>query len=86
MTGLVIAATAYAGRYGIQVWQAFKARPASPVAFRKFYQGGFQPQMTRREAALILGVRYIIYITTKSSIHLHVFLYYELCVFNGLNV
>ncbi|CAH1452163.1 mitochondrial import inner membrane translocase subunit TIM14-3 [Lactuca sativa] len=57
MTGLAVAAAAYAGRYGIQAWQAFKARPASPAAFRKFYQGGFQPQMTRREAALILGVR-----------------------------
>lgn len=56
MAGLAVAAAAYAGRYGIQAWNAFKARPASP-AFRKFYQGGFQPQMTRREAALILGVR-----------------------------
>ncbi|CAH1452159.1 unnamed protein product [Lactuca virosa] len=57
MTGLAVAAVAYAGRYGIQAWQDFKARPASPVAFRKFYQGGFQSKMTRREAALILGVR-----------------------------
>ncbi|CAI9289590.1 unnamed protein product [Lactuca saligna] len=57
MTGLAVAAAAYAGRYGIQAWQAFKARPASPAAFRKFYQGGFHPQMTRREVALILGVR-----------------------------
>ncbi|CAN4117020.1 unnamed protein product [Withania somnifera] len=24
---------------------------------RKFYEGGFQPKMNRREAALILGVR-----------------------------
>ncbi|KAH7300090.1 hypothetical protein KP509_24G044700 [Ceratopteris richardii] len=24
---------------------------------RKFYDGGFQPVMTRREAALILGIR-----------------------------
>ncbi|KAJ7295309.1 hypothetical protein O6H91_Y198400 [Diphasiastrum complanatum] len=24
---------------------------------RRFYEGGFQPTMTRREAALILGVR-----------------------------
>ncbi|KAK9072763.1 hypothetical protein SSX86_009198 [Deinandra increscens subsp. villosa] len=56
IVGLAVAGTAYAGRYGIQAWNAFKARPVGP-AFRKFYQGGFQPQMTRREAALILGVR-----------------------------
>ncbi|KAI0497414.1 hypothetical protein KFK09_020638 [Dendrobium nobile] len=24
---------------------------------RRFYEGGFQPSMTRREAALILGIR-----------------------------
>lgn len=56
MIGLAVASGATAARYGIQAWSAFKARPATP-AFRKFYQGGFQPQMTRREAALILGVR-----------------------------
>lgn len=38
----------------IQAWQAFKARPV----VRRFYPGGFEPQMTRREAALILGVRF----------------------------
>ncbi|CAL0321381.1 unnamed protein product [Lupinus luteus] len=54
MAGLAVAAAAYAGRYGIQAWQAFKARPPT---MRKFYEGGFQPTMTRREAALILGVR-----------------------------
>lgn len=55
MAGLAVAAAAYAGRYGIQAWQAFKARPPS---MRKFYEGGFQQTMTKREAALILGVRY----------------------------
>ncbi|KAK9684025.1 hypothetical protein RND81_10G181400 [Saponaria officinalis] len=52
--GLAVAAAALAGRYGIQAWQSFKARPPKP---RRFYEGGFQPKMTRREAALILGVR-----------------------------
>ncbi|KAL3531904.1 hypothetical protein ACH5RR_005425 [Cinchona calisaya] len=56
VAGLAVAAAAYAGRYGIQAWQAFKARPPT-VRMRKFYEGGFQPKMTRREAALILGVR-----------------------------
>ncbi|KAI9121950.1 hypothetical protein K1719_006639 [Acacia pycnantha] len=54
MAGLAVAAAAYAGRYGIQAWQAFKA---GPPRLRNFYEGGFQPTMTRREAALILGVR-----------------------------
>ncbi|KAL3614027.1 hypothetical protein CASFOL_042101 [Castilleja foliolosa] len=56
IAGLTIAAAAYAGKYSIQAWQVFKSRPAT-VRMRKFYEGGFQPKMTRREAALILGVR-----------------------------
>ncbi|KAH7553609.1 hypothetical protein ACOSP7_029610 [Xanthoceras sorbifolium] len=56
MAGLAVAAAAYAGKYGIQAWQAFKARPPT-ARMRKFYEGGFQPVMNRREAALILGVR-----------------------------
>ncbi|GFP85919.1 mitochondrial import inner membrane translocase subunit tim14-3, partial [Phtheirospermum japonicum] len=56
IAGLTVAAAAYAGKYGIQAWHAFKARPPT-ARMRKFYEGGFQPKMTRREAALILGVR-----------------------------
>lgn len=56
VTGLAIAAAAYAGRYGIRAWQAFKARPPT-ARVRRFYEGGFQSTMTRREAALILGLR-----------------------------
>lgn len=56
VAGLCVAATALAGRYGIQAWQAFKARPPT-ARIRRFYEGGFQQTMTRREAALILGVR-----------------------------
>ncbi|XP_015086697.1 mitochondrial import inner membrane translocase subunit TIM14-2 [Solanum pennellii] len=56
VAGMAIAAAAYASRYGIQAWQAFKARPPT-VRMRKFYEGGFQPKMNKREAALILGVR-----------------------------
>jgi len=26
----------------------------------KYYKGGFEPKMTKREASLILGVRYVI--------------------------
>ncbi|CAA7044421.1 unnamed protein product [Microthlaspi erraticum] len=56
IAGVAVAAAAYAGKYGIEAWQAFKARPPRP-RLRKFYEGGFQATMTRREAALILGVR-----------------------------
>lgn len=56
IAGLAVAATAMAGKYGIQAWHSFKSRPPRPIS-RKFYDGGFQPTMTRREAALILGVR-----------------------------
>lgn len=56
LAGLAVAAAALAGRYGIQAWHAFKTRPPKPK-LRKFYDGGFQPTMTKREAALILGIR-----------------------------
>lgn len=56
IAGIAIAAAALAGRYGIQAWQALKARPPKP-RIRKFYDGGFQPTMNKREAALILGIR-----------------------------
>ncbi|XP_077239547.1 mitochondrial import inner membrane translocase subunit TIM14-1-like [Tasmannia lanceolata] len=56
LAGLAIAGAALAGRYGVQAWQAFKARPVAP-RMRKFYDGGFQPTMNKREAALILGIR-----------------------------
>lgn len=58
IAGAAVAAAAYAGKYGIEAWQAFKLRPVRP-RMRKFYEGGFQATMTRREAALILGVRYL---------------------------
>lgn len=63
VAGIAVAAAAYAGRYGIQAWQVYKARPPT-VRLRKFYEGGFQPKMTRREAALILGVRYMTFFTS----------------------
>ncbi|KAG9146296.1 hypothetical protein Leryth_007987, partial [Lithospermum erythrorhizon] len=58
IAGLAVAAAAYAGRCGIQAWQAFKARPPT-ARLQKFYEGGFQPKMTRREAALILGIKFV---------------------------
>ncbi|XP_028785791.1 mitochondrial import inner membrane translocase subunit TIM14-3-like [Neltuma alba] len=54
--GTSVAAAALGGRYLISKWQAFKAWPKTPRA-RRFYPGGFEKVMTKREAALILGVR-----------------------------
>ena len=56
VAGLVVATAALAGRYGIEAWQAWKAMPVVPRV-RRFYEGGFHEKMTRREAALILGIR-----------------------------
>ncbi|EMP36473.1 Mitochondrial import inner membrane translocase subunit TIM14 [Chelonia mydas] len=60
--GLTIAAAGFAGRYALQamkqvepqVKQALQSLPKS--AFSGYYRGGFDPKMTKREAALILGV------------------------------
>lgn len=41
-----------AGRYLLAAWQAFKTRPV----VGKLYYGGFDKVMSKREAALILGV------------------------------
>ncbi|PNY06086.1 mitochondrial import inner membrane translocase subunit TIM14-like protein [Trifolium pratense] len=77
MTGLVVAAAAYAGRYGILAWQAFKGRPAG---MRQFYQGGFHPSMNKREAALILGV-------SVAPLHIQTFtLSFFLYIFSPLRI
>ena len=54
VTGLTVAAAALAARSVVTTIEAWAL--AGPRA-RAFYQGGFEPTMTRREAALILGVR-----------------------------
>ena len=52
LAGLAVGAAAYAARFGLQAYQSFKG--AGP-RMRQFYKGGFQAEMNRREAALILG-------------------------------
>ncbi|XP_007423643.1 mitochondrial import inner membrane translocase subunit TIM14 isoform X2 [Python bivittatus] len=62
VVGLTIAAAGYAGRYALQVMkqmepqvkQALQALPKT--AFSGYYRGGFESKMSKREAALILGV------------------------------
>ncbi|KAL2461869.1 Mitochondrial import inner membrane translocase subunit TIM14-1 [Abeliophyllum distichum] len=53
---VTVGAAALSSRFLIRAWEAFKNRPIVPRA-RRFYPGGFEMVMTRREAALILGVR-----------------------------
>lgn len=67
VAGFAVAAAAYMGRYSILAWQAFKARPPT-ARLRRFYDGGFQPTMNKREAALILGVRYYFHFLLKYEI------------------
>ncbi|XP_057425296.1 mitochondrial import inner membrane translocase subunit TIM14-1-like [Lotus japonicus] len=49
IAGISVAAAAYAGRCAILALNALKNR--------KFYEGGFEVIMTKKEAARILGVR-----------------------------
>ncbi|KAM4574446.1 mitochondrial import inner membrane translocase subunit TIM14 [Fundulus diaphanus] len=61
--GLALAAAGFAGRYAMQAMKQME--PQVKLAFQIFpktafgggyYRGGFEPKMTKREAALILGV------------------------------
>jgi DnaJ family protein C protein 19 len=54
VAGFGVAAVAMTGRMAILAFEAWKT---APPRTRRFYEGGFEPEMTRREAALILGVR-----------------------------
>jgi DnaJ family protein C protein 19 len=51
--GLSVAAAALSARSALQYYQVWKLTPR----LRKFYEGGFEEKMDRREAALILGLR-----------------------------
>ena len=65
-----VGAAALGAKYVVEAWTEYQARPKSEKAesssssgpsswfgSRNFYSGGFEPEMTRREAALILGLR-----------------------------
>eukprot|EP00877_Chromochloris_zofingiensis_P011966 jgi/Chrzof1/7022/Cz02g07280.t1 len=53
VAGLGVAAAAYVGKQAIISFGRYKAAPRMAA----FYKGGFLPEMTRREAALVLGLR-----------------------------
>ena len=52
--GLGIAALAMTGRAALLTVESWRNAPPS---LRRFYEGGFEPEMSKREAALIIGVR-----------------------------
>ncbi|KAL6559322.1 hypothetical protein OROGR_004439 [Orobanche gracilis] len=54
IVGATVGTAALGARYLVRAWQAINGR--GPRA-RRFYPGGFEKDMNRREAALILGVR-----------------------------
>ncbi|XP_066503460.1 mitochondrial import inner membrane translocase subunit TIM14 [Hoplias malabaricus] len=61
--GLALAAAGFAGRYAMQAMKQMEPQVKLALqAFPKsafgggYYRGGFEPKMTKREAALILGV------------------------------
>ncbi len=54
VAGVGVAAAAFVGKQLLQTYIKFRAAPPS---FKAFYKGGFNSEMTRREAALILGLR-----------------------------
>ncbi|XP_026484705.1 mitochondrial import inner membrane translocase subunit TIM14 [Vanessa tameamea] len=67
LAGLGMAAVGFAGRYilrqmpnaSVKFAEALKNLPkfdTESLANSKFYKGGFEPKMTKREASLILGV------------------------------
>lgn len=67
LAGLVAAGIGFGGRYlmrqipnaGAKMAEAMKSMPkfdSESLASSKYYRGGFEPKMSKREAALILGV------------------------------
>ncbi|KAG7008793.1 hypothetical protein G7Y79_00004g013770 [Physcia stellaris] len=57
--GMGVAAAAFFGRAGLVAFRKYRGGAAGAAALGKaFYKGGFEPKMNRREAALILQLRY----------------------------
>lgn len=64
--GIGIAGAAYGTRLAIRGWELHGAkimaaipRPGT-IGAGSFYKGGFEAKMDKREAALILGVKYVL--------------------------
>ncbi|KAG1310049.1 hypothetical protein G6F62_014703 [Rhizopus arrhizus] len=56
IVGFAVAGAATAARLGLRAFQEYQKMPKAP-RLSKFYKGGFDAKMNKREAALILGIR-----------------------------
>lgn len=64
LAGVGLAVVGFAGRYLLRqapgmsqkLSEAMKSFPAESLATSKYYKGGFDLKMSKREAALILGI------------------------------
>ncbi|XP_035867223.1 dnaJ homolog subfamily C member 15 isoform X2 [Phyllostomus discolor] len=71
--GLGVAAFAFAGRYVFQIWKPVQqvitetAKKISTPSLSSYYKGGFEQKMSRREASLILGVRWISVLSNQNK-------------------
>jgi hypothetical protein len=46
------------GKVGLRALQRFQAMPRTPRGFKSLPKGGFEQKMTRKEAALIVAIKY----------------------------
>ena len=65
LVGLGVAGLAIGGRVVLRAWKSYKGGAIPPglgpaSAFKAFPKGGFLAQMDRKEAAAVLGIRYVI--------------------------
>ncbi|ORX51917.1 hypothetical protein DM01DRAFT_1375138 [Hesseltinella vesiculosa] len=56
VVGFAVAGAATAARFGMKAFEHWQKMPKKP-RMSKFYKGGFDAKMNKREAALILGLR-----------------------------
>ena len=55
--GAGIAVAAFLGRAGLVAWR--RSRGGVGALGKAFYKGGFEPKMNKREATLILSLKYV---------------------------
>lgn len=56
--GAGVAVAAFLGRAGLVAWR--RSRGGVGALGKAFYKGGFEPRMNKREASLILSLKYVI--------------------------
>jgi len=58
------AVAAFLGRAGLVAWR--RSRGGVGAMGKAFYKGGFDSRMTKKEASLILSLKYVLYILGSS--------------------